>query len=109
RVGFETAAAASFVDAATADNDEFFAFHQALRVNGGIAATDADGEELGDFFGDGEEAGHRFERAAAIIGVEPGDNDTLAEISELTADLDDAFAEKLRFVDADDFGARLDF
>jgi hypothetical protein len=107
RVGFEAAAATGFIGAARANYDKFVAFHQALRVNGGITATNADGQQFGDFFGDGEKSRHGFEGAAAIVGVETGDNDTLAEIGELGADVHDFFAKELRFVDANDFRARL--
>src|SRR5437879_2313979 len=60
-IGLEAAAAAGFIGAHRADDDEFFAFNQALCVNRGITAADADGKQLGDFFGDGEEARHRLE------------------------------------------------
>src|SRR5229473_4733852 len=106
RIGFKAAAAAGFVGAHGADNDQFFAFDKALGVNRGIAAADADGEKFGDFFGDGEEARHGFERAAAIIGIQAGNNDAFAEIGELGANIDYLVAKELRFVDADDFRAR---
>src|SRR6266849_3968811 len=67
-IGLEAATAAGFVSAHRANNDQLFAFHKALGVNRGIAAAHTDGQQLGDFFGDGEEARHRFEGAAAIIG-----------------------------------------
>ncbi len=105
-IGLEAAAAAGFVRAHCADDDQLFAFDEALGVNRGIAAADADGQQLGDFFGDGEEAGHGFERAAAVIGVEAGDDDALAEIGELGANIHHLIAKELRFVNADDFGAR---
>src|SRR6202790_3091915 len=108
-IGLEAAATARFVHAASADDDQLFAFDHALGVHRGIAAADTNGEQFSDFFGDREQPGHRLERAAAIIGVESGDDDALAEIGELGADVDDFIAEELRFVDADDFGARLDF
>src|SRR5207302_1444219 len=52
-IGLEAPAAAGFVGAHRADNDELFAFNQALRVNRWIAAADANREQLGNFFGDG--------------------------------------------------------
>src|SRR4029077_19024089 len=79
-IGLETAAAAGFVGATRSDDDQFFAFDEALSVHRGIAAANADGQYLGDFFGDGQEARHRFERASAVIGVQPGDNNAFAEI-----------------------------
>src|SRR6266436_1671287 len=105
-IGLEAAAAAGFVGAHGADNDQLFAFDEALGVNRGVAAADADGQQLGNFFGDGEEARHGFERAAAIVGVQAGDDDAFAEIGELGANIHYFIAEELRFVDADDFRAR---
>src|SRR6267378_6603071 len=108
-IGLEAAAAAGFVGAHGADDDQLFAFDQALGVNRGIAAADADGEQLGYFLGDGEEARHWFERAAAIIGVEAGDDDAFAEIGELRANVNNFVAEELGFIDADDLRARRQF
>ena len=106
RVGLEAASAAGFVHTSGADDNQLFAFDQALRVNRGISAADANGEKFGDFFGDGQQARHRLERAAAEVGVEAGDDHALAQIRQLGADIHYFFAEELRFVDADDFGAR---
>src|SRR5712664_1561063 len=75
-------------------------------MDSGIAAANADGEQLGDFLGDGEEARHGFERAAAVIGVQAGDDHTFAEIRELGANIHYLIAKELRFVDADYFRAR---
>src|SRR5712692_10043823 len=108
-IGFEAAAAAGFVGAHCADNNQVFAIDKPLRVNRGIAAADADREQLGDFFGDGEEARHRFERTAAVIGVQAGDDHALAEIRELGANIHYLVAEELRFVNADNFRARREF
>src|SRR5207245_6492809 len=106
RIRLETAAAAGFVSAHRTNHDQFFAFDEALRVNGRIAAPHADGKQLGNLLGDGEEARHRFEWAAAIIGVQARDNDALTKVGELSADIDDFVAQELGFVDADDFRAR---
>src|SRR5258705_2595237 len=65
-IGFEAAAAAGFVGAHGADDDELFALNEALGVNGGDAATDTDGKGLGDFFRDGEED------RARVAGAGPG-------------------------------------
>src|SRR6185369_15056955 len=46
-----------------------------------------------------------MEGAAEIIGIEAGDDDALAHIGETNDEIDDAFAEELRFIDADDFRA----
>src|SRR6266852_2354272 len=105
-IGFKAAAAAGFVRAHCANDDQLFAFDEALSVDRRVAAAHTDGQQLGDFFGDGEETRHRLERAAAVIGVQAGDDDAFAEIGELGANIHDFIAEELRFVDADDFGTR---
>src|SRR6266576_2904445 len=105
-IGLEAAAAAGFVGAHCADNNQVFAIDKPLRVNRGIAATDADGKQLGDLFGDRKKARHGFERAAAVIGIQAGDDHALAEIRELGANIHDLIAKELRFVNADNFRAR---
>src|ERR1700730_17947223 len=107
RIGFEAVAGASFVRAARADHDEFVAFYQALGVHGRVAAANTDGEQFGDFFRDGEKAGHGFEGRTPVIGVQSGDDHTFAEIGKLRADIHNFFPQELRFVDANDFGAWL--
>src|SRR5215467_2843421 len=105
-IGLKAAAAASFIGAHGTDDNQLVAFDEALGMNGRIAAANTDGEELGDFFGDGEKPRHRFEGAAAIISVETRDDDALAEIGELGANIHDFVAKELGFVNADDFGSR---
>src|SRR6202521_4831983 len=86
-IGLEAAATAGFVSAHRANDDELFAFDQALRVEGGVAAAHEDGEQLGDLFGDSQQAGHRFERTAAVNRVEARDNDALAEGRQLRTNI----------------------
>src|SRR6266849_8210539 len=86
-IGLEAAAAAGFVGAHCADDNQLLAFDEALGVHSGVAAADADREQLGDFFGDGEEARHGFERAAAVISIQARDDDAFAEIGELGANI----------------------
>src|SRR6267143_3805414 len=105
-IGLEAAAAAGFVCSHRTNDDQLFTFDEALGVDSGIAAADANGKQLGDFLGDGKEARHGFERAAAIIGIQTGDDHALAEIREFGANIHDLIAKELRFVDADDFRAR---
>src|SRR5690348_10360650 len=78
-IRLEAAPAARFVHAGGANDDELFAFHKPLRVNRGIAAANADREQLGDFLGDGQQTGHRLERAAAVVGIQPGNNNRSEE------------------------------
>src|SRR5207244_10722078 len=54
-VGLKAAAAAGFISSHSADDDELLAFHQALGVNGGIATTNADGQQVGACFSDSPE------------------------------------------------------
>src|SRR2546429_7427361 len=105
-IGLEAAAAAGFVGAHCADNNQVFAIDKPLRVNRGIAATDADGKQLGDLFSDRKKARHGFERAAAVIGIQAGDDHAFAEVGQLGADIHHLIAKELRFVDTDNFRAR---
>ena len=86
-IGLETAPAARFVRAGGANNNELFAFDEALGVDRGIATAHANGQELGDLFGDREQARHRFERTAAVISVQACDDHALPQIGELGANL----------------------
>src|SRR6266853_1768906 len=104
-IGLEAAAAAGFVGAHGANDDQLLAFDEALGVNRGVAAANTNRQQLGDLFGDGEKARHRFERAATVIGVQAGNDDAFAEIGELGANIHYLIAKKLRFVDADYFRA----
>ena len=105
-IGLEATAAARFICARRADDDQLFAFDQTLGVNCGIATAHADGQQLGDFFGDGQEPRHGFKGTAAVIRVQTGDNDAFAEISELGANIYNLVAKELSLVDADNLGAR---
>src|SRR5713226_6879960 len=105
-IGLKAAAASGFVGAQCADNNQIFAIDKPLCVNRGIAAAHADRQQLGDFFGDGEETWHGFKRAAAIIGIQTSDDHAFAEIRELGANIHYLIAKELRFVDADDLRAR---
>ena len=105
-IGLEAASAARFIGAHGADDDQLVTFDEALGMDSGIATADADGQQLGDFFGDGQQSRHGLEGAATVIGIQPGDDHTLAKIGELGAYVHDFVTEELRFVDADDLCAR---
>src|SRR5712664_2262639 len=105
-IGLKAAAASGFVGAQCADNNQVFAIDKPLRVNRGIAAADADRQQLGDFFGAGKETRHGFKRAAAIIGIQTSDDHAFAEIRELGANIHYLIAKEWRFVDADALRAR---
>jgi hypothetical protein len=64
----------------------------------------ADGLELVDELGVGEERGHGAEREPAEVLVEPGRNHTRAPVGQLERGLDDGRLEELHLVDADNLG-----
>ncbi len=70
-----------------------------------ITALHADGQRLGDLVGHREQLRHGMERASQVIRVESGDQDALADIGQAHDGVDQAFAQELRFVDADHFHA----
>src|SRR5258708_40043433 len=106
RIRLEAAAAAGFVGAHRSDDDQLLAFDEALSVNRWVATANADGQQLGDFFRDRQKARHRLGRAAAIIRVQPGNDNAFAEIGELGANIHYLIAQEFRFVNSHDFGAR---
>src|SRR5688500_439369 len=79
-----------------------------LGVARRVAAHHADGVRLGDVFGDRHHDGHRLERPAQVIGVEPGDDDAFAAAGELRAGGGQILVEELRLVDGDDFSVVVD-
>jgi len=101
--GLEVGAAAGFVHAGGAYDDELLRLAEALGVDGGLAADHADGRKLGDFVGEGHEGGDGAEGFVVEGGVEAGHEDSLAEGDELEREWDDGGVEELDFVDADDF------
>src|SRR5277367_403307 len=105
----EASAAARFIHIARANDDQLFGRHQALRVHGRIGAAHTDRQQLHDFFRHGEQARHRFERAAHEIRVQAGDDHALAHVCQFHAAFHHRFAQELRFVNAHHFGARRDF
>ena len=78
RSGSKQMPAARLVGALGAEQHALAAGDEPLRVVGGIAADHADGERLGDVFGDRQQLRHRLERLAEVVLVEPGDDDALA-------------------------------
>ena len=100
----EAVPAARLVEAGRADQHAIAAEHEALRVVRRIAADDADGQRLGDVFGDRQQLRHRLERTAQVVLIEPGDDDALAAVRQRVARRRQVRVEELPFVDADDFG-----
>ena len=82
-------AAAGFVEAGGAYDDELLALAEALGVDGGLAADHADGGELGDLVGEGHEVGDGAEGLGGEGGVEAGHEDAFAEVDQLDAEGDD--------------------
>ena len=100
--GLEVGAAAGFVEAGGADDDELLALAEALGVDGGLAADHADGGELGDFVGEGHEDGDGAEGLVGEGGVEAGEDDAFAEVDEFHGEVGDCGVEELDLVEADD-------
>ncbi len=69
RKGSKWGAAAGFVEACCANDDELLGLAEALGVDGGLAADHADGGELGDFVGEGHEGGDGAEGFVGEGGV----------------------------------------
>jgi hypothetical protein len=69
----------------------------------------ANGEQLGDFFGDGKQAWHRLEGAPEVIRVQAGDDHSLACVSHAHANIDQALPKELPFINSHHFRARLNF
>ena len=76
-------AAARFVDAGRADQHAVAAGDEPLRVIRGIAADDADGERLGDVFGNRQKLRHRLERPAEVVLVQTGHDHAFAAVRQL--------------------------
>src|SRR5260370_31861646 len=70
----ETTPAARLVYPGRAHYDQFLGPAQALRVLGRIPAAHADGQRLGDGFGQRQQIWHRRERAAHIVRIHAGDH-----------------------------------
>lgn len=95
-------AAAGFVDIFFAEDDGFSIGGEPVGVGGEIAAMIADGVELGDIFGYGQEVGHGTKGAAPEVHIEAGDDHPVATESELFTDFPEGFVKKLGLIDADD-------
>ena len=104
----EAAAAARLVSALRADEHALAAGDKALRVIGRGAAHHADGQGLGDVFGDGEELRHRLERLSEVVLIEPGHDDAFSLVRERVADGRQFRIEELALVDPYDLGVGCD-
>ena len=100
--GLEVSAAAGFVDARGADDDQLLALAETLGVDGRLAADHADGGELRDLVGDGHQRGDWAEGFGVEGGIETSHEDAFAEMDELDGERDEAGVEELGLVDADD-------
>ena len=98
----EVEAAAGFVEAGSAYDDQLLRLAEALGVDGGLAAGHADGGELGDLVGEGHEVGHGAEGLVGEGCVEAGEDDALAEVYELEGEWNDIHVEELDLVEAYD-------
>jgi hypothetical protein len=109
QVRLKTASAPRFVHACGPHDDQVFRSHQPLRMHGRISALHANGEQLDDLFGNGQQARHRLEGTPKVISVEAGDDHPLSHISHAHADVDQTFSEELALVNPHHLGPRLDF
>ena len=78
------------------------AVDEPLRHRRRAAAAVADRLQLVDELGAAEELGHRAEREAAEVLVEPAGDDALPRLDEAVEDEQDLGREELNLVDADD-------
>src|SRR2546426_1138418 len=78
--------------------------HETLVAARRPAAHYADRLELVDDLSDGEERGHRAERQAAEIHVNPGQHDPYPPVGEPVCGRHDTVVQELHFVDRDHFG-----
>jgi hypothetical protein len=98
----EMHAASGFIESSSADDDELLAVAETLSVDGGSSANHANGEELGDFVGQGHKDGDGAEGLVGEGGIEAGEDDALAEVNEFHGEVGDAGVEKLDLVKAND-------
>lgn len=84
------------------------AIYEALIARRQAAAFYADGVQLRDRFGDGEQVVDRTERAAAKIHVSASYYDTHTAVGEGVDDFDDAAIEELHLVDSNNLGISKD-
>ena len=108
--GFLVALAAKgLVSVFLAKDDELLGVGQAVGVVGQSTATDADGVNLLDVFGDGHQAGHGAERFAEIVGIQTGDDYAdAALVGQFLDYIYNTVIEELGFVDAHDTDVGID-
>ena len=87
-----------------AEHHLLLASHNAVADVGQIAAAHADGVDFRHVLGNGAELGHGTEGIALEVHVETGNDDALAGIGQLVADVDESFVEELRLIDAHHVG-----
>src|SRR5581483_3369917 len=107
RACLETAPAAGFVEARRADHDQIIGCHQALGEFRRSAALHTDGQGFGDLFGQGKQGGNRLKRAAQVVRIESGYNHLFAHVRQPACHLRQFWAEKVCFIDSDQFGPDL--
>ena len=96
----EAMAAAGFVDVFFAEDDSLGIGGKPVGMGGEIAAMIADGVELGDVFGYGQEVGHGAKGPAPEVHIKAGDDHTVAPEGELFTDFLEGFVKKLGFINA---------
>ncbi len=106
--GLETAPAAGLVYVTGSYHHALFALDQALRAVCRIATTHTDGQCFCDVFSDGQQLGHRIERAAKIILIQPCNDHTLSHVSQAIAYRDNLLVEELSLIDSDDLSPHIE-
>lgn len=98
----KTMSANRFVAVLGSQQHLFFVGGQPVRVVGQVAAADANGVYFRHVFGRRHQRGHRAERIAQIVHIQPCHDDADSVVGQLAADIHQTVVEELRFVDADD-------
>jgi len=105
---YEATPASGLVFVTGPDLDAGFGFDRALRVVRRGAAFYADGVCFGDELRHAEQLGHRFERPAGVILVQPRNYHALSLSGELVNRIDESHIEKLALIDPDHFSIGFD-
>jgi hypothetical protein len=77
---------------------------QALVPSGQLSTEHADGVELVDLLGDGQEGGHGAEGLTTEIHIRSGDDDAPSLVSKSVYYIDDACVQKLDFINGHHLG-----
>lgn len=105
----ETFTAKGLVNVFFAEDHQFAAFAEAMRVIGKTPAFDADGMHFLHVFGYSHKGRNRTEGFSEIVSVEAGRDDADAAVCQRLADRSQVFSEKLGLVNTNDLHFGTDF